>query len=358
MNRERQRDGAVFLETLSQELRDPLTALGNAAQVVLQAAGHDEHCRWAVSMLERQLERLTRVADDLLDLSQLAQGRLPMQLEGMDVEWALQVAAAAVEGELRLRGQRLLFWSPRSPLGVWGDHARMVQLFRVLLDSAVRNSDPGAVIRVSVTPEGSQVVVRIPTGEPVLGRRPGVGPTLVRRLLELQGGSIEGDGLADRDEQRAAAPEGEVVLRFPAHAGPLAWPGSARRPPPLPPIAGRRILVVDDHRDTADALARVLEVRGHRALAVHSGPSALEALEGFRPHAVLLDLGLPVMDGLEVARRIRARPDLHDLILIAATGHGEQEDRRRCHQAGFDHHLVKPLDAERIEALLRPATTA
>ena len=207
-----------------------------------------------------------------------------MQLEGMDVERALQVAAAAVEDEVRLREQRLLLWSPQSPVGVWGDHARMVQLFRVLLDNAVRNSPPGTAIRVSVTMEGPQVVVRIPRGEPALGCRPGVGPTLVRRLLELQGGSIEGDGLDDREDPLTANPGAEVVLRFPAHAGPLAWPGSARRlPPPLPPVAGRRILVVDDHRDTADALARVLEVRGHRALAVHSGPSALEALEGFRP---------------------------------------------------------------------------
>jgi two-component system, OmpR family, response regulator len=129
-------------------------------------------------------------------------------------------------------------------------------------------------------------------------------------------------------------------------------PAASVRPPP------RRVLVVDDHRDTADALARVLEAYGHLALPVHSGQSALAAVETFQPDVVLLDLGMPVMDGLEVARRLRARPELRDLILVAATGHGELDDRQRSLLAGFDHHLVKPLTPARIEAVLgAPART-
>jgi CheY-like chemotaxis protein len=333
----------ALLEALSQELREPLTALGTAAQVILQAAGQDEHCRWAVSLVERQLHRMTRVADDLLDLSQLAQGKVQLQLEGLDLEPVLRAALATVDAQLRLRGQTLSLPAP-SPLPVWGDRARLVQMFGLLLDDASSHGALASAIRVSATCEAGEVVVRIPAGEvrtDDLGQpaAASVRRRLAHRLLELHGGTL------------GETPDA-VVVRFPAAAAPLVPRGPPELPAPPRPITSRRILVVDDHRDTAEALARVLEVRGHQTLAVHSGQRALDVLESFRPDAVLLDLGLPVMDGLEVARRIRARSDLRDLILVAATGRGDQEDRRRSLLAGFDHHLVKPLRPESIEAVL------
>jgi CheY-like chemotaxis protein len=358
--REREADNEAFLEALSQDLREPLSALGSAAQVVLQTAGHDEQCRWAVGLLERQLQRMTRVADVLLDLSHLAQGKLPLKLECLDLEPALNAAIATLEGELQLRDQRLTVQSPLAQVPVWGDRTRLIQVLSVLLDDAARHGSLGTTIPISVTAEAGEVVVRIPAGEARtndegLPRGSSFGMTLVRQLLELHGGTVAATvGPASGDGEQ----ECEVVLRLPTPSVPSSSTRAPEVPGSVPPAAGRRILVVDDHRDTAEALARVLEARGHQALAVHSGQSALDALESFRPHAVLLDLGLPVMDGLEVARRIRARPELRDLILVAATGHGEQEDRRRSLQAGFDHHLVKPIRPELIEALLVPSGPA
>jgi two-component system CheB/CheR fusion protein len=270
---------------------------------------------------------------------------------------------------LDTRGPALTVSLPPEPLWLEGDLTRLAQVFSNLLNNAAKFTEEGGRVALSAERQGDEVVVRVrDTGigmtrdmlsrafelfaqaEGSLGRSRGglgIGLTLVQRLVEMHGGSVqafsEGPGKGS-----------EFVVRLPALAGaraPGQGPMSANGP-----AAPRRILVVDDNRDAADSLAVFLSADGHEARTAYDGPEALEAARAYRPEAVLLDIGMPGMDGYEVARRLRQEPGLERALLVALTGYGQESDRRRSREAGIDYHLVKPVEPEELRALLaRPS---
>jgi CheY-like chemotaxis protein len=290
--------------------------------------------------------------DDLAAVSDLARGRLELELERLELEPLLRESIASVSPQLALRRQELKLETALDPLPVAGDRRRLLQATARLLDHAARATIVGGVVTVSARSAGARALVRVsgspgaPGGDkPTSERR--LGLFLLRRLIALHGGALT----EDTSEGAQGLP---LVMELPLAAVAMPVPGRS----PAAHQAGRpsrRVLVVDDEYDSAHALGMALERRGHQVHIVHNGKAALEALAVFRPDAVLMDIGLPGLDGLQVARAIRALPDQAHLTLIAATGLGWSDDRRRSLQAGFDHHLVKPLALEDVEAALARA---
>ena len=359
---DRQKD--EFLALLGHELRNPLAPIRNALQVLRRSDASEEARERSLAMADRQVGLMARLLDDLLDLSRINGGKLEVRRDPVDVAEALRAAADGVWPANLPRQHELEITLPREPLWVRADPARLEQIFVNLLRNAEKYTDPGGTISVRARREGAAVVVRVVDSgigiDPLMrtrifdlfvqenrrGRRPeglGVGLSLVKRLVEMQGGTV--------DALSAGPGKGsEFIVRLPAIARPAepARPGSpaGARPP-------RRVLVVDDNVDAAEGLALLLELEGHRVARANGGEDALAAARAFRPDAVVLDIGMPGMDGYEVARRLRAEAGMGKLTLVALTGWGKLEDRGRAAEAGFDHHVTKPADHETLLALLR-----
>ena len=340
-----------LLATAVHELRDPLTGLVNAADVLRETPGLDLQARWAAAVVDRQSRCLVGLLEDLSTASDLARGKLELRFESVDLEPMVRQAIEAVRPDLAARGQELTLDTALDPVPVWGDGARLRQALTRLLEHVVREAGVGQAIGLTMRSTTTQVSLRLvgPSGEDRRSRSPErhLGLVLVRRLIALHGGTLTTGTPAAL----------EIELQLPA------GPAARLQPAPVRPVASSpsRILVVDDEYDSAQVLGRALELRGHRVCIAHNGKAALEALPRFMPDAVVMDIGLPGLDGLAVARSIRATPAHAHLTLIAATGLGWADDRRRSLQAGFDHHLVKPLALEDIEAALaqaHPTTTA
>jgi signal transduction histidine kinase/ActR/RegA family two-component response regulator len=351
-----------FLAMLGHELRNPLGAIANGA--LLLEAPDEATRRHAREVIARQVQHLTRMTDDLLDAARAMTGKIVLQRQPLDLADAAARAVAALQASGRGGAHR--FAQSLRPAWVDADATRIEQIFANLLANAVKYTPAGGTIAVSVQREGPDAVLRIADegiGMPaalvervfepfVQGERPldrsygglGIGLTLVRRLAELHGGSA------------AAASEGpgrgsSFTVRLPAIEAPTGRVAATGAEAAAP---GRRVLVVEDNADARDTLQRLLEFEGHSVRVAADGEAALALLRAEAADVVLIDIGLPGMDGYELARRIRAEIDRERrLVLAAVTGYGLPEDRRRSAGAGFDAHLVKPLDLAALAALFR-----
>jgi PAS domain S-box-containing protein len=353
-----------FLATLSHELRNPLAPLGNMLEV-LKRSDHDAHARaLALETMERQWGQLVRLVDDLLDLNRITHNRLNLRKEPLDLNALVDQAVDATRPLANASGLTLTLVPSPTPIRLSADAVRLAQVFGNLLNNACKYTDRGGMITVVVEHAGDEAVFSVAdtgAGIPadhlegifdmfaqVEASRErsqgglGIGLTLVRRLVAMHGGSVHAySGGPDQGSR--------FVVRLPivleAHPAPA-------QPMPHQPLRPLRMLVVDDNHDAASSLAMLLEFDGHTVAMAHNGTSALVAAEAHRPEITLLDLGLPGMDGYEVCRRIRERPWGSRMILVALTGWGLEEDRSRTRAAGFDGHLVKPVNYGDLVALL------
>jgi signal transduction histidine kinase len=367
--RQADRQKNEFLSMLAHELRNPLAPICNAVHV-LRLCGFDQpELRWARDVIDRQVKHMTRLVDDLLDLSRITRGKIRLQLEPVEVASIVAQAVEASRPVIEARHHHLDVALAPAPLWVNGDPARLSQVLTNLLNNAAKYTEEGGKIALSVSQESKQIALRVRDNgigiprdmigavfdlftqvDRALDRSQGglgIGLTLVRRLVEMHGGSVaahsEGPGRGS-----------EFVVRLPA-----AVPRAAVVPAAAPAASAaaaasgqRRILLVDDNVDSADSLGMLLQLNGFDVHLAHDGPTALEAARSVRPDAVVLDIGLPGMDGYEVARRLRNTPSTHDVLLVAVTGYGQNEDRARSMEAGFDYHLVKPVEFSTLHELL------
>jgi PAS domain S-box-containing protein len=375
--REKDQRKDEFLAMLAHELRNPLAAIRNAVALGSDQEAKAEEIEWSMEVINRQMRQLSRLIDDLLDVSRITQGKVQLRREPIDAARVLQSAVDAVQGLMEEREHELTVSFRPGTLHVEADPTRLEQIIVNLLTNAARYTEKGGEISLRAKLEDGQVVVRIKDngigippeklplmfelfaqGDRTLARSEGglgIGLTIVRSLAELHGGSVEAhsEGLGQGSE---------FILRLPAISNArgsestLARPdkkaSAAGRNPPRPAPTRRRVLIVDDNADSAHGTAKILRRQGHDVQIVFDGPGALAAAQEYQPGYVLLDIGLPGMDGYEVAQRLRADETLRDATLIAVSGYGQDSDRRRSREAGFDSHLVKPVDPEELLALL------
>jgi len=354
-----------FLATLAHELRNPLAPLGNMLEVLKRAGGDERTVQLAVTTMERQLRHMVRLVDDLLDLNRITHNRLELRTDVVNLNALIEQVVEASRPLADAEGHEITVVVPAVPIQLSADAVRLGQVFGNLLNNAYKYTDPGGTITVRVEQLANEVVVTVAdTGAGIPADRLhgifemfaqvetsreraqgglGIGLTLVRRLGEMHGGSVEA---------RSAGPGrgSEFIVRLPI----VVEPRAAAPAPAVAPAAidRRRILVVDDNRDAAASLAMLLELDGHTIVSAHDGPSAYAAAETHRPEIALVDIGLPGMDGYEVCRRIRRQPWGRHVILLALTGWGQDEDRSRTRAAGFDGHLVKPVNYADLMTLL------
>ena len=353
----RQKD--AFLAMLAHELRNPLAPLLTSLQVLKQA-GTDPVVRGEeLARLERQARHLGRMVDDLLEVSRLAGGRLELRTERLDLARLAHTAAEDRRALVVRAGLVLEVQAPQTPVWVRGDATRLTQALNNLLDNAAKFTPAGGRVVVGVAADEAreQAVVWVAdTGvgiEPALlprlfeafeqgaqgidrgGGGLGLGLAVVRGLAELHQGTVEA---TSQGPGRGAT----VSVRLPLEAEPEALIEMPNNP--LREARPARVLIVEDNQDAAESLRLLLEVLGHQVRVAHSGPEGVEAAARWLPEVVVSDIGLPGIDGYEVARRVRRLPGLEDALLVALTGYGAEEDRRRAREAGFSHHLVKPAD--------------
>jgi PAS domain S-box-containing protein len=364
--READRRKDEFLATLAHELRNPLAPIRNALQLWSMAEGDADQVAQARSIMERQFEQMVHLVDDLLDISRITRGKLELRMQHVSLEAIVRNAVETAQPVITASAHELAVVLPPEPIYLEGDAVRLAQVFSNLLNNAAKYTERGGRIWLTAERQGEAVVVSVrDTGigiseknipnlfkmfsqvEPGLGRSQGglgIGLSLVRGIVEMHGGTI--DALSAGPEQGS-----EFIVRLPVAAEATQRPsgsqGNSKHRGP-----SRRILVVDDNRDAADSLSSFLQMLGHEPRTSYDGAEALEAAEMFRPEIVLLDIGLPKMNGYEVARKLRENSWGRDLILIALTGWGMEEDRKRAFEAGFDHHLTKPADLEVLRKLL------
>jgi signal transduction histidine kinase/DNA-binding response OmpR family regulator len=357
-----------FLAMLAHELRNPLAPIRNAVQVLqIPHANHDQQA-WAKAIIHRQVEQMVRLVDDLLDVSRITQGKIQLKIELVDAATIVNRAVETSQPLIQSRGHILNVTFPEEPLYVEADPTRLAQALGNLLNNAAKYTEKRGRIEVSVGRERDEAVFRV--RDSGVGIAPemlahvfdlfaqvdrsldrsqgglGIGLTLVRRLVELHGGVVHASSAGHNQGS-------EFVVRLPAKEQkvPLQF-SENKRVGPARPAGARRILVVDDNADSAESLAVLLRADGHEVRTALDGPAALAISEEFLPEVVVLDIGLPLMDGYEVARRLRARPGLERVDLVALTGYGQPEDRQRGKEAGFDHYLVKPARAETLLELV------
>ena len=353
-----------FLATLAHELRNPLAPLSNALAVMKRAGADAQVMQRARDTMERQLAHLVRLVDDLLDLNRISHNRLGLRLQPVELASVVQQAVEASRPLAEAAGHTLRVQLPDEPVHLNADTVRLAQVFGNLLNNSCKYTRPGGTIDVTARCEGASVRVSvkdngigIPRGQlerifemfAQVERADhatqgglGIGLTLVKRLLQMHGGSIEAHSAGEGQGS-------EFVVRLPTVDAPVHVvppPEVARTP------SARRVLVVDDNADSAESLALLLEMSGHRVFTAHDGEAAIHAAEAHRPDVVLLDIGLPKVNGHDVCRYIRAQPWGRDITLVALTGWGQETDRRRSHEAGFDGHLVKPVEPRALFELM------
>jgi len=355
-----------FLATLSHELRNPLAPLRTALELMRIARDDRAVVDKARATMERQLLHLVRITDDLLDVSRITQNKVEFRRERIDLRAVVHSAVEATRPMIDEHAHMLEEDVPAVPLWADADFTRLSQALSNLLNNAAKYTPNGGQITLRAEQRGTHVVVSVRDNgagiraevlgqvfDPfVQGERSysrskgglGIGLTLARSIVLLHGGTIEA--------RSAGLGQGsEFVVHLPLPP-PSAETRSIESRRPATRIAGQRILVVDDNIDAAESLGALLRCLGADVVTVHDGPAALEALRTEKASAAVLDIGMPGMDGYEVARRVRSGPRGNDIKLIALTGWGNDEDRRRSREAGIDHHLVKPVDLHVLEDLL------
>jgi signal transduction histidine kinase len=385
---DRQKD--EFLATLSHELRNPLAPIRNALHV-LRLAGDDAQTRARViDTMERQTGNVIRLVDDLLELSRINEGRIVLRKERVKLTSVLRSALESSAPIVEAAGHELVVVEPPGELLLHADPVRLIQVIANLLNNAAKYTDRGGRIVISAQAEGPEAVIRVrDTGvgipadmlsrifdmfvqvdlPPERTRQGlGIGLTLVKRLVELHGGTVvahsEGPGLGSEFIVRLPAFADQRVLAAPGQRSGVgaaggaggAGGGGAARPAGTErrksDLARFRILVVDDHHDAGDSLATLLRLLGHQVRVAYDGMAGLEAARVFRPQVALLDIGMPGIDGIELAKRLRREPEFDDMLMIALTGYGRDEDRRRSSEAGFNAHLVKPVDIAALNGMI------
>jgi signal transduction histidine kinase len=348
-----------FIAVLSHELRNPLAPLRNALEALRFSSAADAAAAGLLDMMERQVNHLVRLTDDLLEMSRITRGAFELRRERVELAAFVRNALETVDPLIRARNHQVTLALPEDTLWVDGDPVRLAQILANLLNNAARYTDKGGSIVVRAWREGASAAVAVrdngagiapgqlttlfdmfARGERSSGL--GIGLALARRLAEMHGGTI---GAASDGLGKGA----EFTVRLPLAAAAKAERSTATFDTAA--LAPKRILVVDDNRDAADSLGVLLKFLGADVKVAHDGREALAAFEAHRPAVVLLDIGMPGMDGYEVARAIRSRAD-GGVPLVALTGWGQEEDRRRVREAGFNHHLVKPAGLDALRALL------
>jgi CheY-like chemotaxis protein len=317
-------------------------------------------------MMDRQVNHMVRLIDDLMEVSRITRGKIELRKEQLELAAVIAAAVETIRPLSDAAKHELTVTLPAQPIVVNGDSVRLAQVFSNLLNNAVKYTDAGGHISIVAGLEADSVVVTVTdTGIGISAKALpnvfdmfvqanardsraqgglGIGLTLVRSLVELHGGNVvarsPGAGLGS-----------EFVVRLPVTGGEFA--GAPRAATTVPGVLGLpRVLVVDDNRDAADTLGVLLQMLGAEVRVIYDGKAALEAFAAFQPAAVFLDLGMPGMNGYEVAQVIRTRPDAHQSVLIALTGWGQDRDRLQTKAAGFNYHLVKPADLSAVQAIL------
>jgi signal transduction histidine kinase len=366
---EADRNKDEFLAMLAHELRNPLAPILNALQL-MRLTPSEAQSQWAQEVIQRQLAQLTRLVDDLLDVSRITRGMITLTREPLEVATLITRAVETVQPLLQERDHRLTLQIPEEPLRVNGDTTRLTQAVGNVLGNAAKYTARGGAIELRCLRDGADVEIHVrDNGVGIspellprifdlftqLDRRTdhaasglGIGLALVRRLVEMHGGTVTA-------HSAGLGTGSEFVIRLPLHTG--AAVEADRHPerqagPESAVVVARRILVADDNPDALESLAAVLRLRGHEVFSASNGATALEIAIRHVPDIALLDIGMPLLDGYEVARRIRAEEWGKSVTLVALTGWGQESDRRRSQEAGFDTHLVKPLDPHRLSALL------
>lgn len=357
-----------FVAMLAHELRNPLAPIRNAVQVLRQLGLTDPELKWTREVIGRQVVQMSRLLDDLLDISRITRGTIVLKKTAVEISTVIDRAVETSLPLIKSRRHKLTVDLPQEPVQVEGDLTRLVQVIANLLNNAAKYTDAGGCIDLIIESSADEVLIRVRDngmGIPVellpnifelftQGSRSldrsqgglGLGLALVRRLIEMHGGRV----LAQSAGSGSGA---EFIVHLPRMAAAPTHEGSGSAGgESASSLAGVRVLVVDDNVDSAESMALLLSLDGHDVRTAFDGPGALAVAAEFQPEAVLLDIGLPGMDGYEVAKQMRGLPGLQKALMIAVTGYGQADDRARSKAAGFDHHLVKPVDPEILSALL------
>ncbi len=371
--REANRRKDEFLAMLAHELRNPLAPIRNAVEVMRLKGTDDPEVQWARDVVERQVKQLARLVDDLLDVSRISRGKIHLQMGPVDLAAVVARALEISRSLIDAHKHSLQVSLPEQTLQVAGDPTRLAQVLSNLLNNAAKYTDEGGSIELTVEASASEAILRVrDTGLGIaadmlpqifemftqvqgsVSRSDGglgIGLTLVRSLVEMHGGSV-----AAHSEGHGHGSEFVVRLPLLQEAAPPA--AAKAEQPKLRKVPARSVLIVDNNQDAADSLALLLHAAGQEVRTAYDGPTALDLARARPPDVVLLDIGMPGMNGLEVARRLRQDLGLKQAILVALTGYGREEDRRRSQEAGFNAHLVKPADMHALECLLAcPAFT-
>jgi signal transduction histidine kinase len=359
-----------FLATLAHELRNPLAPIRAAVKILQIKSKPNSESQSALDVIERQTRQMTRLIDDLLDIARITSNKLELRREQIELRTVLNAAVETSRPLIEQRGHKLIVRAPSAPIHIDGDLVRLAQVVSNLLNNAAKYTERGGRIWLTAARKESEAVIKVrDTG---IGIRSeilpqifgmftqadrdangapgglGIGLTLVKRLVEMHGGTITA-------QSPGRGKGSEFIVRVPM--------ASAHLPEPEIPAKGKlesgtetktpiRILVVDDNHDSADSMGLLLKLLGNDVRIVHDGLAAVEAANEFEPRVVLLDIGLPTLDGFEAAKRIRQQEWAKQALMIAVTGWGEAVDRQRSKKAGFDHHLVKPVDPDVLTNLL------
>src|SRR6202521_579975 len=365
--READRRKSEFVAILAHELRTPLAPIRNAVEILRRSGGDEQRVKPATEMMQRQVGQMVRLVDDLLDMSRISGGKIQLRMEPVELASVVHHAVEAARPLCESMDHELTVTLPPEPTYLNADPTRLAQVIGNLLNNAAKFTEKGGRILLTVGREGKQALIRVQdTGIGIaaeqlprifemftqadtwLERSPGglgLGLTLVKNLVEMHAGTVEA-------RSGGVGQGSEFVVRLPLLSG---------SPPTLSPESSdvklvatvqRRILIVDDNQDSAESLATLLKLTGHEVHIAHDGLEAVEEAAAFQPQVVLLDIGLPGINGYEAARRIREQQRSKALTLVALTGWGQEEDRRRSEEAGFDAHMVKPVDFPPLIKLL------
>ncbi len=371
--RDADRKKDTFIATLAHELRNPLAPIKNAVGVLRQGGPVDAQVlAWCRDVIDRQVGQMTRLLEDLLDVSRMTRGQFALRREQLSLAMVIEQAIEIAQPLVDAAGHTLELALPAQPIVIEGDLTRLAQVFSNLLINAAKFTEPQGRITLAVALQGEEAVVsvsdngigiaaeQIPHIFEMFGQAQsaadgtqsglGIGLSLARGFVEMHGGriSVRSDGIG----------QGSIfVVRLPvaqsAATAEATVPADTTAGTATPTSGKRRVLIADDLRDSADSLALLLEAMGHEVHVAYDGAEALQAIETLRPEVALLDLGMPKLSGYEVCRRIRGLPWGGGLTMIAQSGWGQEDDRRRTRDAGFDHHIVKPIDPVALDALLR-----
>ncbi len=365
-----------FLATLAHELRNPLAPVRNGLQILRLAGELPAKVEKVRQMMERQISHLVHLVDDLLDVSRVTTGKIALKMERLELRGIVDAAVETSRPVVEAAGHELRLDLPAGPFAVDADPNRLAQVLTNLITNAAKYTPPGGVIRLRAERRGPAEGIVLSVSDNGVGLPKemlpkifdmftqvgtsldraqgglGIGLTLVRKLVEMHGGTVSA-------ESPGAGQGSTFTIRLPSadiksEPAPLR---SERDTPELPLTSARRILVVDDNIDGAESLAMLLTIQGHDVRTAHSGPAGLDAAREFGPDVLFLDIGLPGMNGYEVAQRLRENPAHRGLVIVALTGWGSEEDRRRSRETGFDDHLTKPVEAERVAEILAKLRT-